>query len=364
MPGTPNRFVWVLGQTVVWFALACAGCRGSEPAKIELTHVPAYGGFDDLRGRVKNVRPADYRVAVYIFVRGWWNKPGWRQPLTPIAADGTWRTDITTGGVDEKATEIAAFLVPATCRPPRLRGDRALPGAFTDAALAVVRVTRKQARRAITFAEKEWFVKSSNGPTGPGPNVFSSHPANVWVDPKGRLHLKITRRRDAWLCAEVWSKRSFGRGTYTFRLATPAAQLDRSAVLGLFTYDPAPDQHHREIDVELSRWGKAGNQNAQFVVQPWNTAGNIKRFNLPGEPAGSVHQFRWGRENVAFQSTAGRASERWEYAGKDLPRPGSERVHINLWLVQGKAPADGRAVEAVIEAFEFKPEQPTSPPNR
>src|SRR5262245_19181302 len=41
-------------------------------------------------------------------------KPYWSLPATLILADGTWTCDITTGGVDERATEIVAFLVPKT----------------------------------------------------------------------------------------------------------------------------------------------------------------------------------------------------------------------------------------------------------
>jgi len=42
---------------------------------IEFTYVPPYGSFEDLSGKVTGVKPADYRVAVYIYVEGWWNKP-------------------------------------------------------------------------------------------------------------------------------------------------------------------------------------------------------------------------------------------------------------------------------------------------
>ena len=45
---------------------------------IEFTNVPQYGSFDDLQGRVTNVTPADYKVAVYIYVSGWWTKPTFR----------------------------------------------------------------------------------------------------------------------------------------------------------------------------------------------------------------------------------------------------------------------------------------------
>lgn len=65
------------------------------------------------------MKPADYRVVVYIKVASnCWIKPYWLSPLTIIQADGAWVCDVTTGGIDETATEISAYLVHATYNPP------------------------------------------------------------------------------------------------------------------------------------------------------------------------------------------------------------------------------------------------------
>lgn len=110
---------------------------------IELTYVPPYGSFDDLRGRVLHVSPADHRVVVYIRVGGgWWIKPYLNAPKTLIRPDGTWTTDITTGGVDQDANAIAAFLIPATYDPPLSTGQGTLPAALNTNALASVTITR------------------------------------------------------------------------------------------------------------------------------------------------------------------------------------------------------------------------------
>src|SRR5437870_9597705 len=58
---------------------------------------------------------------------------------------------------------------------------------------------------------------------------------------------------------------SFGFGTYRFRLDSPVDDIDPNAVVGLFTWSDRPDFNHREIDIEISRWGEPGNPNAQFV---------------------------------------------------------------------------------------------------
>lgn len=96
---------------------------GPGEPEIKFTYVPPYGSFNNLNGRVFHVWPEDYRVAVYIYVYGgWWTKPYWNRPLTTIDCDGKWTCDITTGGIDQKATQIIAYLVPADYQPPLAYG--------------------------------------------------------------------------------------------------------------------------------------------------------------------------------------------------------------------------------------------------
>jgi len=110
---------------------------GASDAAIDFTHVPPYGSFELLEGRVQCVVPTDFKVAVSIKVRGgWWTKPYWDEPLTRVDPNGSWQCDITTGGIDEQATEIAAFLVPSGYSPPLMSGQRSLPAELRDDAVA------------------------------------------------------------------------------------------------------------------------------------------------------------------------------------------------------------------------------------
>lgn len=113
---------------------------------IEFTYVPTKNSFDDLRGRISCAIPANYKVAVYIYVSGWWNKPTWNEPLTPISADGIFVTDITTDSntppTDPTATKIAAFLVPNGYIPPQMAGEQSLPTELFDNSVAQVTVDR------------------------------------------------------------------------------------------------------------------------------------------------------------------------------------------------------------------------------
>jgi hypothetical protein len=116
---------------------------GPGNAAIEFAYVPPYGSFENLRGQVLHVIPADYRVAVYIKVgSGWWTKPYGLSPLTSIYPDGSWVCDVTTGGIDQTAIEFAAYLVHADYNPPILGGQGSLPLELDQNSVAKVQITR------------------------------------------------------------------------------------------------------------------------------------------------------------------------------------------------------------------------------
>jgi hypothetical protein len=220
--------------------------------------------------------------------------------------------------------------------------------------------------RVVHFAGHDWTVKDSGKrQVGPGPNVFSDDDGHVWVDEFGRLHLRIAKSGRRWAAAEVVSTESFGHGTYRFHLDTPVHALPPSVVLGLFTWDDVdPAFHHGEVDIEFSRWGNASNPvNAQYVVQPYDVAGNLLSFLQPPD-APTTHAFEWRPAFVAFRSLIGFASEptdpsdviaEWTYTGGDVPPADGENARINLWMFRGEPPADGQPVEVIVSDFSFVP---------
>jgi hypothetical protein len=345
--------------------------RGAAPS-IEITNVPPFGSFENLAGRVLNASPVDCRVAVFIYVpgAGWFTKPTCAQPLTAIQVGGSWTADITTGGSDEHATKIAALLVATNYSETCVLGQPTLPSNVLAQARAQVIVTRDDPNaRWIDFSGYEWLVKNSTTAVGPGPNHFSDGTNNVWLDAQGRLHLRITNRNSQWQCAEILSRRTFGYGYYRFYLDSPVDNLDRRVVLGLFTYSEDPSFAHREIDFEFSRWGNgADTNNAQFVVQPFDLSGHLRRYRVPPPLINSTHILKWETNRVIFQSLAGHAAlpdstnvlSQWTYT-LAVPQSGDEQVHLNLWLYQSTPPADGNEVEIVIGGFEFLPPGPPQP---
>jgi len=70
----------------------------------------------------------------------------------------------------------------------------------------------------IPFAGCRWIVKSSGDvPFGPGPNLWSDAPENVWVDAEG-MHLRLVERDGQWTCAEVMSESYIGYGRLRFEV--------------------------------------------------------------------------------------------------------------------------------------------------
>ena len=132
------------GKTIAdnWTCGAPPGGDGT-PA-IQLTYVPPIGSTNFLQGQVWHVATASFYIVVYIHVGqyGWWVKPYANSPLTLINCDGTWTTNIVTGGSDASADEIAAFLIPVTYTPPILEGAALLPASLYSNAVASVTVNR------------------------------------------------------------------------------------------------------------------------------------------------------------------------------------------------------------------------------
>ena len=351
-----------------WSVLAasCLGASAAAPAVI-ITNLPVYGSSDNLGGIVLNASPAACSVAVFIYVPGygWVTKPTCAQPLTVIQPDGSWTADITTGGSDPLATRIAALLVSTNYSLPCMQGAAALPTNVFALALASAVVTRPYPDpRWVSFSGYDWWVKTSAGLVGPGPNYFSDSTNNVWLDGQGQLHLRITNRSNQWQCAEIVSARTFGYGSYRFQLASPANNLDPNAVLGLFTWSDDPAYADREIDIECSRWSNAADpNNAQYVVQPYNLGGHLARYAVPAGQTNATLLWTWETNRVSFQSQRGSFSpspspanviSNWTYT-LTVPPTGDENVRLNLWLINGSAPTDHQEVEVVISSFLFLP---------
>jgi hypothetical protein len=167
----------------------------------------------------------------------------------------------------------------------------------------------------------------------------------------------MTYRDDKWWMPECYMLQSLGYGTYTVRLDSPVNDLNPSSVFSPFVYENLS----REMDIEFSK-ALATPLNAQYVVQPYDHAGNRVKFTMTDAPQ-STHRLVWHADHLDFSSWSGWADAptpatliyEWTYTGDDIPPPGGERAHFNLWSVGGAAPADGIGDEVIVKSFNWTP---------
>lgn len=350
---------------------AAWGSANQPTAQISFTQVPEIGSFEDLQGKVEQADPASHVVAVYILVGdGWWSKPSAELPTVPIQPDGTWTADITTGGIDELATEILAFVIPSESSPPICAPCFERPAPLS--AVASIHVDRE---RILRFDGRDWRVKRRDTPSGPGPNYFSDRQQDVFVDSEG-LHLTVTQRDEKWYCTEVVLTESLGYGTYVFGTGGRLDVQDPNLVAGLFTYEmDSPIPGDRELDIEFTRWGDPLNpDNAQFVIQPCGTcpgcgAERCDRFlaTLSEEASEMTHFMEWAPGTATFRSYLGKHLDsappveqlihEKTYTGAQVPEPDREKVRVNYWLHLGHSPTNGTDAEFVLTGFRFTPER-------
>lgn len=332
---------------VLWFAcLLSAGCGQQAPAVppvIEFRVVPEAGAggperMATITGTVRGAR-AGQRIVLFAKSGQWWVQPFAQSPYTPILAGGGFESATHLG------TEYAALLVDAAYVPPRVVERLPAEGAGVAAVASVAgKAGAPVPPSYLQFSGYDWEVV-----------VGQPGRPTVWTDADGHLHLQVSKEGKDWTRAEVAARRSLGYGTYSFTIRDMPV-LEPATALRMFTWDQdEAGQNHREMDIELSRWGDGTIKNAQFVVQPYYVAANAFRFEAPG---GSMrHSFRWEAGRVRFQTAQLRpertVAEHLFTSG--VPTPGLETVHLSLQVYGKSRVAQEKGVEVVIESFEFLP---------
>lgn len=209
-----------------------------------------------------------------------------------------------------------------------------LLGLLTSCAGPPRHAPREAPRRTLLFADRVWEVRPTARSAAPGPNAWSDAPVAAWVDEDG-LHLRLDRAGGAWRAVELSTTLPPEALHVAATLATPLAQLDPAAVVGLFVYKD--DQH--EADIEFSRWGHADQAlNAQFAVAPYGP-GLRHRFRVEPETARSHHVLDWREDRVAFQSRVDdQVVAEWRHTAPHWTDRSGYRLHLNLWMYEGRAP--------------------------
>ena len=214
----------------------------------------------------------------------------------------------------------------------------------------------------IQFSGYEWVVKESFGKqTGPGNNYFSGSKDNIFVDSIGKLHLRITHRNEKWYCPELRMLKNLGSGKYSFFLDPLPQPLDKDVVIGLFLYDRDDTSNfHKEIDIEISKWGIDTSKNTQFVIQPKETEAYRFQSDLNLATRQSIEL---GRKKITFKSfydAPGTDDIPLEYSNLSIKpeynyKSTTEKISINVWLYRTSEPYSLKEFEVVFSKFEFKP---------
>jgi len=355
----PNRWGWFPALALFGALLVSLnGCaRNATAAKpsIEFTVIPLAGAGGPekevpIAGQAVGFRPGQ-RIVLFAKAGKWWVQPTVDQPFTTIGPDSRWANSTHLG------TDYAALLVEEGYRPPPTLDD--LPTEGGDVvALRVVPGTNKEkvGPRTIQFSGYEWEARASDSNRGGWSNDYN--PENAWTDQNGFLHLRIAKSAGQWTCAEVKLSRSLGYGSYIF-VVRDVAQLEPVAALSMFTWDDdEAGQNHREMNIELARWGDPANKNAQFVVQPYYVPANVFRFNAP---AGELtHSLRWESGRAGFRTVRGSVGNGSNLVAEQtftsgIPSPGGESIHLAFYIFGNAKDPFQNDVEVVIEKFEYLP---------
>ena len=337
------------------------GCRSQKSSgspSIELTKIPpaAQGGrerIDTISGRVRNARPGQ-QIVIYAHSGPWWVQPWPDRALIPIRADSTFNTETHLG------FEYAALLVEPEYHP--LPTVDVVP---TQGGLVVLVTIVKGTGTpqfapvgSLKFSGYDWSVRTIASDKGGTNNLYD--PENAWTDSSGALHLQIKRKSGRWSCAEIFLNSSLGYGAYVVTVRD-TSHLEPAAVFSMFTFDEwNAEQHYREMDIEVSRWGDAESKNnAQYVVQPFYNPGNLFAFLAPVGPL--TYLMRWESGHATFKTFRGRStgagmplvSEHEFTSG--VPSPGQAKPRLILYVVASDKNPLQKPSEVVIEKFEYFP---------
>jgi len=339
------------------FALgSCTSHSGLKPS-IEFDKVPpsAEGGRDrvgTISGHVSGSQPGQ-QIVIYAQSGPWWIQPRVETPLIPIQPDSTWSTQTHLG------FQYAALLVNPDYRPPPTM-DVAPAAGGSVVLVKIVKGTGSMPPLPtvpLQFSGYDWKVRATSAVRGGEDNLYD--PDNAWTDASGALHLRISKKSDKWTCAHVSLTRSLGYGTYILAVRD-ISKLEPAAILSMHTYDPmGGDQHFREMDIEIGRWGEASRKyNAQYGVQPFYVPGNIAEFV---EPAGTLTEtMLWEPGRASFKTTRGSirtdAPMVYEHVfSSGVPTPGQEVLELMFYVVASNKYPLQKDNEVVIEKFEYLP---------
>lgn len=343
------RIRWIAAAGSTLLLLGCAANPKAPQSSIRITRVPQAdraGGTQTevIAGTAAGASDGD-RVVLYAQTGTWWVQPIEREPLTRLDRRSNWINGTHLG------TKYAALLVDPKFAPannlvelPKISG--------LVKAVAVVPGQSQPPSPYLSFSGYQWRVRTAPSNRGGTRNQYAAE--NAWTDASGALHLRITGGPKEWTCAEITLAQSLGYGTYSLELRD-VSRLESSTAFAFFTYDYADgDDNHREMNIEVSRWGDASIKNGQYVVQPFHVPTNVSRFLIPS--GSTVHSLEWKPGHMIFGSAthAGKTFARHVFVSA-MPRPGLESPRMALYIYNEGPHKQVHPAEVVVDQFRYLP---------
>jgi len=241
-------------------------------------------------------------------------------------------------------------------------------------ALAVGAGNAASTRNAATTDPSHWKGHVWRLTSGGMAGVAKGNPANIFVDQNGYLHLRIIKHGGTYTSSEMFSADRMGYGTYQWQIEGAITNMDKSTVLGLFSYGPQAGigaNAENEIDIEFSQWNNTCDGcNADFTF--WPTTGNQslgpKEDNFKIDLAGATlttARFEWSSTRIVGTimsglqplGTTANVLQTLTFAPPDytaripqVPLP----LGMNLWCFKVPPASDQ---EVIIRDFQFVPDR-------
>lgn len=345
MPRPTNLRPILSGALLVSFlCLGTFNCGRVQPS-IEFTTIPPAGPaslnrIEFIEGKVKGAAPGQ-RIVI-LFQNGvWWMQAAADRPFVDIEGDSRWKSTTHPG------TAYAALLVDSHYQTqPKMNQLPTKGGSVL--AVATTPGTPPRRLKVIQFSGYPWSVREIAGEAGHTINLYDS--SNAWTDQNGSLHLRVTKRGDKWVCAQVNLTRSLGYGSYRF-VTRDISHLEPAAIFisGFLS----------QMDFEIGRWGHPEEKNEQYIIKPAAVPANTVRFTTPGGPI--THWMIWGPGHALFRTVEGSPPRVGAHVVAEhdftsgTPSPGIDRVGLHLYVMGHSVQPLRQGFEVIVDKFEFLP---------
>jgi exo-beta-1,3-glucanase (GH17 family) len=272
---------------------------------LKVSYVPVSSRDTRMSGYVMHVAPSDYKVACQIHAPyGWYPKPTYSRPLTPILPDGSWTCNLNESGPDQ----VSASLVP-----------NPLSVAQTPVATSTISITRYVISGSISDT-------TGKAAAGVPIQLSGARSGLALTDIEGRYSFYDLSAGQTYTVTPTALTRSFNPSTLTFPglIGSPGPQLSAD----FLSSRPAPIMYLQN--------------EASNAVSPW----------YMGDPNGATIQ---ASPVLATAAPGWRLRASADILGRGFPAlifQHKDTWEVSVWYLTGKNATDFEAAPIIYRASE------------